>query len=33
MPDTESVANFVPGPGIQKLELKFDIAELQKGVG
>ena len=32
MPDTESVANFVPGPGIQRLELKFDIAELQNAL-
>ena len=29
MPDTKSVAGFVPGPGIDKLELKFDINELQ----
>lgn len=28
-PDTESVANFVPGPGIQKLNLKFDIGKLR----
>ncbi len=29
MPDTASVANFVPGPGIHKLELKFDIDRLR----
>lgn len=29
LPDTQSVAHFTPGPGIQKLDLKFDIAELQ----
>jgi hypothetical protein len=28
-PDTESVANFVSGPGIQKLALHFDIAALR----
>lgn len=28
-PDTDSVANFVPGPGIQKLELRFDIEKLR----
>jgi len=28
-PDTESVATFQPGPGICKLELKFDIQELR----
>ncbi|MGI9363673.1 MAG: hypothetical protein ACR2O8_00680 [Rhizobiaceae bacterium] len=28
-PDTQSVANFVPGPGIQKLALTFDIARLR----
>lgn len=28
-PNTHSVANFVPGPGIQKLEMKFDIRELR----
>jgi hypothetical protein len=27
-PDTESVANFVPGPGIARLALKFDPARL-----
>jgi len=32
MPDTQSVANFMPGPGIQRLELKFDITELQKAL-
>ncbi len=28
-PDTTSVAKFQPGPGIQKLDLKFDILELR----
>lgn len=28
-PDTQSVANFVPGLGIQKLDLSFDIAALR----
>lgn len=28
-PDTQSVANFVPGPGIQKLDLRFDIGKLR----
>jgi len=28
-PETTSVADFFPGPGIQKLELKFDIDELR----
>ena len=28
-PETTSVADFLPGPGIQKLELKFDIDELR----
>ena len=28
-PDTESVARFVPGPGIQKLNLQFDVCKLQ----
>lgn len=28
-PDTESVAHFAPGPGIQRLELKFDIEKLR----
>ncbi|MFT5742028.1 MAG: hypothetical protein ACI86S_000084 [Paracoccaceae bacterium] len=30
--DTTSVAKFLPGPGIQRLELKFDIAELNKAL-
>ncbi|MGO1118666.1 hypothetical protein ACTL6U_08180 [Rhodovibrionaceae bacterium A322] len=29
-PDTEKVAGFVPGPGIQKLDLHFDLARLQQ---
>ena len=32
MPDTQSVANFVPGPGIEKLDLRFDIAELRNAL-
>lgn len=28
-PDTQSVAKFVPGPGIQKLALSFDITKLK----
>lgn len=28
-PDTHSVAHFLPGPGIKRLDLKFDIAELR----
>lgn len=28
-PDTQSVARFVPGPGIERLELRFDIDELR----
>ena len=28
--DTESVASFKAGPGIQKLQLKFDIDKLQQ---
>ncbi|WP_343563822.1 hypothetical protein [Kiloniella sp. b19] len=30
--DSQSVSKFVPGPGIQKLELKFDINELRKAL-
>jgi len=29
IPDTESVAHFQPGPGIQKLPIKFDIIKLR----
>ncbi len=32
MPDTESVSRFVPGPGFEKLDLKFDIAELRNAL-
>ncbi|MEX0302940.1 MAG: hypothetical protein AB3N24_10985 [Leisingera sp.] len=32
MPDSASVAEFVPGPGIQRLELKFDIQLLQEAL-
>jgi len=28
-PDTESVARFIPGPGIVRLDLKFDIEQLR----
>lgn len=31
-PDTEIVKDFVPGPGIQKLSLKFDIEKLQSAL-
>ncbi len=31
-PDTESVAGFLPGPGIQKLDLKFDIQKLREAL-
>lgn len=31
-PDTESVANFVAGPGIAKLDLCFDIGELRSAL-
>ena len=31
-PDTERVANFVPGPGIQKLDLAFDIDRLREAL-
>jgi hypothetical protein len=30
--DTTSVAGFVPGPGIQKLDLKFDIVKLREAL-
>lgn len=32
MPDTQSVTGFMPGPGIDKLDLKFDINELQQAL-
>jgi len=32
IPDTTSVAGFVPGPGIDKLKLSFDITELRKAL-
>ncbi|MEO0327902.1 MAG: hypothetical protein AAF217_04825 [Pseudomonadota bacterium] len=32
MPDTQSVANFVPGPGIEKLDLSFDINALREAL-
>ncbi len=31
-PDTESVARFKPGPGIEKLPIKFDISELRRAL-
>lgn len=31
-PDTDSVAGFVPGPGISKLNLKFDLEKLQEAL-
>ncbi|UWQ63219.1 hypothetical protein K3723_02655 [Leisingera caerulea] len=31
-PDTASVADFVPGPGIQRLELTFDLKLLQEAL-
>ncbi|WP_291736217.1 hypothetical protein [Leisingera sp. F5] len=32
LPDSARVAEFVPGPGIQRLELKFDIEALQEAL-
>ena len=32
MPKTDSVAGFVPGPGILRLELKFDITKLREAL-
>ena len=31
-PDTTTVADFVPGPGIQRLELRFDIHRLRQAL-
>lgn len=31
-PNTRSVANFVPGPGIRKLSLRFDVDELRRAL-
>lgn len=31
-PNTQSVASFIPGPGIQKLELSFDIDRLRSAL-
>ena len=31
-PDTESVAHFVAGPGIQKLDLSFDPGALRQAL-
>jgi hypothetical protein len=30
--DTESVSNFIPGPGIQRLNVKFDIKLLREAL-
>ena len=32
-PDTESVARFVPGPGIERLNVSFDIERLREALG
>lgn len=32
-PDIDSVAGFVPGPGIERLALRFDIDELRAALG
>ena len=32
MPNTDSVAGFVKGPGIDRLELRFDIHELKNAL-
>ena len=32
IPETESVAGFVPGPGIHKLNLRFDIERLKEAL-
>jgi len=32
MPDTQSVANFKPGPGIEKLSLTFDTEKLREAL-
>ena len=31
-PDTQSVAGFVPGPGIERLDLSFDIQKLREAL-
>lgn len=31
-PDTESVAHFTPGPGIQRLDIQFDIVRLREAL-
>lgn len=31
-PDTATVAEFVPGPGIQRLNLRFDLTKLQEAL-
>ena len=33
MPDTETVAGFVPGPGIARLEMKVDLNRLKASTG
>ena len=32
IPETESVKDFVPGPGIQRLNLKFDLDQLRQAL-
>lgn len=32
MPDTQSVAHFKPGPGIEKLDIAFDIKKLKQAL-
>jgi len=32
MPDSSAVAHFVPGPGISRLSLKFDVLQLQEAL-
>lgn len=32
VPDSDSVANFVPGPGIARLNLRFDIEKLREAL-
>ena len=32
MPDTQSVAGFVPGPGIERLTLRFDAGKLREAL-
>ncbi|MDG2482754.1 MAG: hypothetical protein P8Q36_18095 [Alphaproteobacteria bacterium] len=32
-PDSKSVAGFVPGPGIERLDLRFDLAAMRDALG